>query len=259
MRVLVIAPVAMDESGLANRATQADQFAASTGSEFEFRAVAVGPLSYDTHQDWLLAEIGTLHAGARAASEGFDAVCVDTLSDAGVNALRAVLDIPVVGAGQAAYLLARLLGRRFSVLGQWKPWIPIYERGLVEHGVRDACVSIRTVESRPDLENLLNGKEELFPLMAAEARKCVDDGADVIVLGSTTMHQAHRYLTEHVQVPVIDPGPASYALAHSLHVLGEAGHSRVAYTRADAELPLLDAIVAGGVEARRQPTQKGGN
>jgi allantoin racemase len=46
----------------------------------------------------------------------------------------------------------------------------------------------------------------------------VDDGADVIGLGSTTMHGAHRYLSDRLPVPVINPGPLTYKLAKMLGV-----------------------------------------
>ena len=35
-------------------------------------------------------------AGLDAADEGYDAICIDTMSDSGASALRSVLDIPVV-------------------------------------------------------------------------------------------------------------------------------------------------------------------
>lgn len=41
--------------------------------------------------------------------------------------------------------------------------------------------------------------------------KCVEvDGADVIILGSTTRHEAHAYLAERLPVPIINPGPLTY-------------------------------------------------
>jgi len=43
-----------------------------------------------------------------------------------------------------------------------------------------------------------------------------EDGADVICLGSTTMHQSHAYLAEHLPVPIINPGPLSYKIADAL-------------------------------------------
>jgi Asp/Glu/hydantoin racemase len=62
---------------------------------------------------------------------------------------------------------------------------------------------------QPDNQGLLGGKEEdIFPLLLSAARQCIEeDGAQVILLGSTTMHQAHTYLSEHLNVPIINPGP----------------------------------------------------
>ncbi len=45
---------------------------------------------------------------------------------------------------------------------------------------------------KPDNQSLLAGKEEeIFPLLLKAAQSAVEnDGADVIILGSTTMHQS---------------------------------------------------------------------
>ncbi len=234
MRILVLAPFVLDQESLDNRAGQAHMLGESLGIDFEFRGVKHGPREYDTHVDWLVADAAIVHAGCNAQQEGFDAICIDTLSDAGVNAMRSVVDVPVVGAGQAAYLLALATAPRFSILTQWRPWFVIYEKGLQDYGLRDKCVSMRSIEVRPDLQNLLGGKEdEVFPMLLKEAHGCVEDGAGAIVLGSTTMHQAHPFLAANLPVPVINPGPASYKLAQTLSQL-RLGHSRSTWQRADS-------------------------
>ena len=50
----------------------------------------------------------------------------------------------------------------------------------------------------------------------------------MILLGSTTMHQAHAYLAARLPVPVVNPGPLTYKLAETVLGLGLT-HSRVAY------------------------------
>ena len=89
-------------------------------------------------------------------------------------------------------------------------------------------------------QGLLAGKEdEIFPALEALARSCIkEDGADVILLGSTTMHQAHGFLAERLPVPVINPGPLSYKLAEAALGLGLT-HSRVAYPVSPAPMPEL--------------------
>lgn len=60
---------------------------------------------------------------------------------------------------------------------------------------------------------------------------CVEeDGANVIYLCSTTMHQANAYLVENLNVPVINSGPLSYKIVNAMLDLGLA-HSRAAYPR----------------------------
>jgi allantoin racemase len=63
----------------------------------------------------------------------------------------------------------------------------------------------------------------------------------VIILGSTTMHQAHAHLQARLPVPVINPGPLSYKIAESMLALSHT-HSRTAYPR--PMHPRLDMLTA---------------
>jgi allantoin racemase len=168
------------------------------------------------------------------------------MSDSGVNALRSVLDIPVIPPGRVSYLTALMLGSRFSVLTQWDGWIGIYRKGLQEYGLTDKCASIRSINVMPDPENLLGGKEEVvFPKLRDMGMRCIEeDGAEVICIGSTTMHQAVPYLREQLPVPVINPGPLSYKAAEMLVGLG-LSQSRKAYKKPEVpKLGMVDAMMA---------------
>jgi Asp/Glu/hydantoin racemase len=210
---------------------------------FEYRAVKAGPVNYSSHHDFVLADASIFEAGCRAQQEGFAAVCIDTMSDSGVAALRSVLDIPVFGPGKVSMLSALMLGDRFSILTMASRWKPLYKKALDELGMHHKCASVRVIEVSPDNQALLSGKEEeVFPLLEAAAMKAIEiDGADVIILGSTTMHQAHAHLQARLPVPVINPGPLSYKIAESMLALGHT-HSRSAYPR--PMHPRLDMLTA---------------
>jgi allantoin racemase len=230
-KILVLVPVPLDEEGVANRRSQQQSVTLGPDLEFEYRPLKAGGDWGDSYHDYLLVDLGIYEAGMTAQEEGYDAVCIDTMTDSGMNALRSVLDIPVIGPGRASYLTALMLGNRFSVLTQWDGWIPFYRKELQEYGLADKCVSIRSINTPPDLRNLLGGKEEVvFPKLVESGLRCVEDGADVICLGSTTMHQAHSHLTENLPVPVINPGPLTYKLAELVLSLGLT-HSRSAYPK----------------------------
>lgn len=245
-KVLVIVPFAFGEEGIGNRAAQMNDVRLSPEITVDFRGVKAGPALYDSHHDWALADVAMFEAGRTAEEDGYAAVCIDTMSDSGVNALRSVLDIPVIGPGRASYLTALMLGSTFSVLTQWDGWIGLYKKGLAEYGLADKCASIRSINAMPDPENLLGGKEEvIFPQLRDMGMRCIEeDGAEVICIGSTTMHQAVPYLREELPVPVINPGPLSYKVAEMLIGLG-LSHSRKAYRRPDVpKLAMLEAMMA---------------
>jgi len=251
-KVLVIVPFAFGEEGIANREAQMKDVSLGPDIEFDYRGVKAGPALFDSYHDWLLADIALFEAGKTAQDEGYDAVCIDTMSDSGMNGLRSVLDIPVIGPGRCSYLTALMLGNKFSVLTQWDPWMGLYKKGLAEYGLTDKCASVRSINTPPDVENLLGGKEEVvFPKLKAAAEQCIEDGADVICMGSTTMHQAVPYLRENLPVPVINPGPLTYKLAEFFLGLGLT-HSRKAYAKPNVpKLDMLEAMLEGAAAAER--------
>ena len=229
-KILVINPFPLDEEGVARRAAQSGHVELDPDTELVFRPVKIGPTSFMSPHDWLIMDLGIYEAGLTAEEEGFDAVVIDTMSDSGMAALRSVLSIPVVGPGKASMLYALTLGSKFSVLAQWKPALPRYRKVIRDYGFERQCASVRSFDVEPDFINLTEGKEDkTFPIMLDVAMRCIEeDGADVICLGSTTMHQAAAYLAERLPVPLINPGPFSYKLAETLIALG-LSHSRRAY------------------------------
>ncbi|HAE51428.1 MAG: hydrogenase expression protein HupH [Tistrella sp.] len=247
-RVLVIVPFPMDADNLEMRRAQLRSVRLGPGMDFDFRPVRIAPVNYVSQQDSVLSDVGILEAGIRAQAEGYDAVCIDTVSDGGMAPLRSVLDIPVIGAGRHAMLTALMLGDRFSILAMWDRWRHLYTKTLAELGLGAKCASLRSADLQPDNQSLMAGKEEaFFPALHAAALRCVEeDGADVIVLGSTTMHQAHAYLAERLPVPVINPGPLTYRLAE-IAIRQKLTHSRASFPRPAA--PADAALAAMGVAA----------
>lgn len=245
-KILVIVPFALNADGVARRRDQLKAVKLDPDNEFHFRPVKAGPTSFMSPHDWSLMDLAIFEAGASAEADGFDAVCIDTMSDSGLAALRSVLDIPVIGPGRAAMLTALMLGERFSILIMWDRWRHLYKKSILELGLTWRCASVRAIGVEPSNQSLLAGKEdEVFPLLLTAAQRCIDeDGADVILLGSTTMHQAHDYLRTRLPVPVINPGPLSYKLAEAALAL-KLTHSRKAHAKPTVpRLDMIDAMLA---------------
>lgn len=101
---------------------------------------------------------------------------------------------------------------------------------------------MRATDIGPDVvQNLLRGHEsEALPRIEAECRRAIDeDGADVIVIGSTTMHRAYGYLRERLPVPVINPGLVAHKMCKMVFELG----SRTASARFPSRRAPDDALI----------------
>ena len=170
---------------------------------------------------------------------------IDTVSDSGMYALRSRLSIPVLGPGQVAFHIACCLGHKFSIITMWDEWFHLYTKTLKEYKLESRCASMRSIKTRPDLAELLAGKEEIIfkKLEQASLAAINEDGADVIVLGSTTMHQSHGFLAKVLPVPVINPGLICYKLCE---VFLETGLTHSKHAFPPPELPNDEGILSRG-------------
>ncbi|MFT6366772.1 MAG: allantoin racemase [Halioglobus sp.] len=226
----MIMPVPMPPVALAAFEAQIPPSLRRDDVSIDFVAVKEGAKILDSYYELTMADAFVLEAGLSAEEEGYDAVCINSMSDSGMAALRSRLSIPVVGPGQSCLLTACMLGDKFSILTMWDQWRPLYKKTIQEQGLAHRLASIRSIDVRPDTQELLAGKEEVVfaQLEAAGLAAIEEDGADVIIIGSTTMHQSHEYLAERLPVPVLNPGLISLKLCEMLLDLG-LSHSKRAY------------------------------
>ena len=230
MKIKYIVPYPFGPEGVQLRAAQIPPQLHRSDVSFDFVPVRNSCRLVDSYYEAAILEAYVIEAGLLAEEEGYDAVVMDSVADPGLDALRSRLSIPVIGPGEVAFHLARILGRRFSILTMWKAWNFNYTKVLRNSGLGDALASVRSVDIHPDVEHLFGDRhDEVVMRLTEEAMKAIeDDGADVIVLGSTTMHQAAAYLTEHLPCPVINPGPTAVAIAQAVVDLG-LRHSKLAW------------------------------
>ena len=230
MRIKYIIPFPFDEAGVAARAAQIPEGLLGPDVDVQFVPVRNSCFLLDSYYESAIFDAYIAEAGLQAEDEGFDAVVMDTVSDSGLQILRSRLTIPVIGPGQVAFHLAGILGQRFSVVTMWDTWRFFYKKLFREYGLEGIVASVRAVNIPPDVEALFAGKEdEMFQKLTDEAMRAIEeDGADVIVLGSTTMHQAAGYMADKLPCPLVNPGPAAVKLAASIVELGLT-HSKIAF------------------------------
>ena len=147
-------------------------------------------------------------AGREAARQGFDAYAMCTLPNPMLREVRAILDIPVVGLGEATFHVATMYGQRFGVLLFIDRMIPLYREQVAAYGLAGRCAGIRA--SGITFRDVLAGYADPQPVIErfrAAARAMIrDEGADVIVPGEVPLSLllARNGIARVDDVPVMD-------------------------------------------------------
>ena len=189
------------------------------------------------YADAALEDLAVMAAAQNEDSGIFNAVIVDSLGDGGVAALRSVLHLLVVGSGKVAALHALTLGTRFSFLVHSRAAAMCLRSELRQWRIEAHCASVRVVE--PDAGALRD----------AALRCATDDGAEVLILGSSAYAPFAADLAELLDIPLISPLPLACEIAAALLAAG-LSHSRGAAPAPRViKLPVLDAMARAMREA----------
>jgi Asp/Glu/hydantoin racemase len=123
----------------------------------------------------------------RAEREGWDAFVFGHFQDAGLLEARSVVDIPVIGLGEASMLAACQLGRRIGVVTinpRYTPWI---ERQIAAYGLERRVTDVHAMTFQPgEILAAFHDEtrfEEVVASFRRQAEPLVDSGVEVIIPG----------------------------------------------------------------------------
>jgi allantoin racemase len=222
-RLKVVVPISgMTDGDLALRADALSPGLLRDTTRVDYRSLSDSSNSADCQYDSMLLDLFCAEEELRADAEGYDAVLVDSTTDSGIPGVRSHLRALSLGPGEACWALASVLGEHFTILSMERKWEHFFLKNLELLGRRDRLASIEDIGIAPDPVRLFEGKEGLMNQRLIEAgwRGVNDHRADVIVIGSTTMHQALAALAAALPVPVLSPGRVGVRTAEMLLDLG---------------------------------------
>lgn len=151
------------------------------------------------------------------ARDRYDGIIVAGFSDVGVDAMKEMLDIPVLGIAEAAYHVAALLGHRFAVLTGTSKWTPPKHDYVKAVGVEGKAVSFRSYSEWDENDS----HEALRSKLIDVARRAIrEDGAEVIILGGGPLVGFGKEIEKDLGVPVIDPTLAALKMMEGFIDLG---------------------------------------
>jgi len=153
----------------------------------------------------------------------YDGIIIAGFSDVGLDPVRELLDIPVIGIAEAAYHTAALLGHRFSVLTGTSKWTPPKEDYVKAVGIESKVASIRPYS---EWEELLSDDDLLKCLIDTGRKAIEEDGAEAIIIGGGPLVGYGKKIQDALGIPVIDPTLNALKVMEGLIDLGLC-HSKI--------------------------------
>lgn len=170
-----------------------------------------------------VAILETVLEKQKAGKVDYDAIIINCFADPTVDALRELVDIPVVGVGTAAITLAAQFAPRFSILAIKKNSLPRTYARLSRMGLTSRLASVYHIGS--EVLDLTDETVAYEKLLQIGEKAVTEDCSDALILGCTGMANFAEKLQHELKVPVIDPTAAGLWSALTLCSLG-LKHSR---------------------------------
>ncbi len=163
-----------------------------------------------------------------------DAAIISAFGDPGLSAARELMDIPVLGVAEAAFLFAYTQGRRYSIVCLTKRLRTWYMECAGEHGLDGRLVSARALTV--PVPDITTAKQDLAEELIAQCRLAVEeDNAEVVILGGGPVAGLAHEIAPQIPVPVIDGVSCAVKLAEALVALNFTSPVRGSFARPAAK------------------------
>jgi allantoin racemase len=176
-----------------------------------------GPVSIEGYLDVATCIPGLLAEVKRHSD--VDAIVIACFDDTGLDAVRCLVDVPVIGIGEAAYHAASMVSAKFSVITTLSRSVTGLEANLSRYGLGARCARIRATDI-PVLK-LEEGDVATTDKIRNEIRLAItEDKAEAIVLGCAGMADLMAQLTREFGLPVVDGVASAIPLVEALVAAG---------------------------------------
>jgi allantoin racemase len=146
---------------------------------------------------------GVVEMGLSRAGKA-DGIIISAFGDPGLERLREISDIPVVGICEASMLEANLGGRRFGIATVTPHLVDNFAQKADVLGVSRYFTGTRLTIGDP--LTLASDPERLYASLAIAVRECFEnDGAEAVIIGGGPLGQVAEDLQNLFSAPIIAP------------------------------------------------------
>lgn len=174
--------------------------------------ISKGPATIESFYDTAYA-VPDLLGIIRECRDSYAGIMINCFADPGLIPARELCDIPVVGPGESAMVIASLLGHRFSVISTQRNVRPMVEMKAASLGLAKKLASVEHIDI-PVCELEKDTGKTVEAIVGAVRR--VENEAEVVVLGCTGMLSLYREVARMARIPVVEPAQAALKLLEAL-------------------------------------------
>lgn len=193
-------------------------------TEYVVKSIEHGPESLESFYDEALATPYSIRAVKEANEQGYDAVVLAAFCDPGLEALKEISDIPVFGLEECAFSVALLYGNKFGILTEKKHKEAVKEREVRKHGLESRFAGVYSLGM--GVIEIANEPEKVKRIGIEISRKLIINGAEVIIMGCSSMSGYSEDMAKELGVPFIDPIIVTFKIAEGLSGI-RLSHSKI--------------------------------
>jgi Asp/Glu/hydantoin racemase len=225
---------------------------ARPGVEVQFHGLPEGVYGGRVPSDVVIYPyLASLHAqfildnALRAEAEGYDVFAIGSVQDPGIEEARSLVDVPVVGYGEAAMHFACLLGSRFAVVAFGAGFDQMLDLRVTRLGLAERALPTALMDaSFADIGRGLDDPSALLQGFSRRARELIAQGAEAIIPGQLYLSEAiaRAGVTRIDEVPIVDGLAATLKMAEAMADLKRLGVSvtRRGYTHARPPADMIE-------------------
>ncbi|WP_311946919.1 aspartate/glutamate racemase family protein [Halomonas piscis] len=187
-------------------------------TELSMATAPFGVAYIETRAESLIGGYATLQVAAQHYRQ-YDAIVVAAFGDPGLNALREIMPIPVVGMTEAALMSACQQGGRFSIIAISQRIQAWYRECVAAYGLGGRLASIRALDE--PLQHIGQVQENQGERLIELGRRAVEeDGADVLILAGAPLAGLARSVADQMPVPALDGVTCAVIQAQAMADIG---------------------------------------
>lgn len=213
LRVNIISPLKATEADLARRQQRYSE-QASPNTAVTVINLAAGPPALNSSGDILASAAAIYQTGMTTTRAEADAILVDCVFDPAVDELREATGLPTFGPTRTTLPFIPLVAERFAIVARSPRQSTLLAELVEQEGYGDWLCGIRALDisyeeaKQPAIFNRV--------MLARLETAVVDDGAQAILFGSTTMALTPEMRRAARGVPLFMPGMVALRVLEQL-------------------------------------------